>query len=523
MEEKDDCSFFSVTCTADKAVDSAINSTITESMTKAFDAVMEGVGKAVSSLGTIWVNIGTPNLTARSGTENAYQAEISPLPDVPQDGRTPGDHAPIVEGINVVLGWSMWIAFGVCVLALIATGVRMGMGHQGEGRRHIDRISVILVATIIISAAVGIATAVAPAFRSRGSNAVAYIQDSLWWYMIAFAAFGIVVGSVRMAWEQRAEPGIDLVKSLLTLAVVNSFGLTAVALLTAAADSFSVWIIDGSLNCSVSTDQQCFGGNMALLLAITTATMKGHGLLIAAILGIIVILSSLIQILLMIIRAGMLVILTGVLPISVAATNTETGKAMFKKTVAWIIAFILYKPAAAIIYATAFRLSGTNIFSSGGDGLVSMLVGITMMMLAIFALPALMKLIAPAVAAVAGGGGMTAAALAATATALPAGAVAGGRLFGGGSNANVVEDDSSAEDRDATKGPDGAAASSGPPSQDSTSGAAEGASAAMSTGGGPAGAAAAVGIQAAAGAVEEIPKVLQDATEESAGEADGSK
>ena len=71
-------------------------------------------------------------------------------------------HAADVGGINTVLGWATWIAFGICVLSLIVAGVRMGLGHRHEGQRHVDRIGVVLVATIIVSAAVGLVTAIAP-------------------------------------------------------------------------------------------------------------------------------------------------------------------------------------------------------------------------------------------------------------------------------------------------------------------------------------------------------------------------
>ncbi|MFX7844978.1 hypothetical protein ABTK14_22265, partial [Acinetobacter baumannii] len=84
------------------------------------------------------------------------------------------------------------------------------------------------------------------------------------------------------------------------------------------------------------------------LLALTTNPATGGlGALLIIILGLIAILATAFQIVLMIARGGMLVILTGILPLSAAATNTEMGKGWFKKNVGWLVAFILYKPAAA--------------------------------------------------------------------------------------------------------------------------------------------------------------------------------
>ncbi|MGC5301772.1 hypothetical protein, partial [Escherichia coli] len=89
-------------------------------------------------------------------------------------------------------------------------------------------------------------------------------------------------------------------------------------------------------------DTACFGNNIATLLALTTNPATGGlGALLIIILGLIAILATAFQIVLMIARGGMLVILTGILPLSAAATNTEMGKGWFKKNVGWLVAFIL--------------------------------------------------------------------------------------------------------------------------------------------------------------------------------------
>lgn len=537
-----DCGFLDVEC---KAKEWAA-STIGDALTKTADAVLEAVGKAVASLGTMWVNIGTPTLTGGGGS----------------GGVSPGDHAANVGGINTILGWATWIAFGICVLSLMVAGVRMGLGHRHEGQKHVDRLGVILVATIIISAAVGLVTAIAPAASSPGSPTVAFIQNSLWWYMIAVAVVGVIFGAVRMAWEQRAEPGKDLVKSLMTLVVVSGAGLTAVSLLVAAGDSFSVWLLNGSLGCDIAdTNGTCFGGNMAALLALTTNPATGGlGAILIIVLGLLAIVGSVVQILLMIVRAGMLVVLAGVLPVSAAATNTETGRNMFRKTVGWLLAFILYKPAAAIVYATSFKLSGTSIFKDDGSGLISVIVGLTLMAVALVALPALMSLIVPAVSSIASGSGMATAAIAGAAM-LPSGAVAAGRLLGGNGGGGSDEGGGSSSPPSGSAnsaGPSGGQGGSGPsgsPGTGSTgAGGPAGATGAGSTGAaggtgaagagaggaaggaaagggaaaagaaaGPVGAAVGVGVQAVTGTVKAATGAVQSAAEDSSGGPNGSR
>ena len=123
---------------------------------------------------------------------------------------------------------------------------------------------------------------------------------------------------------------------------------------------------------------------------------------------------------LMLVRGGMLVLLVGTLPLIAAFSNTEMGLQWFRKASAWLLAFALYKPAAAIIYAVAFDLAGQQ-------GALSLLDGVMMLLLAILALPALMRFLVPATSALAGGGGtgaMLVGAAGAAAMRMPTGAAA---------------------------------------------------------------------------------------------------
>src|SRR5207248_9543444 len=119
---------------------------------------------------------------------------------------------------------------------------------------------------------------------------------------------------------------------------------------------------------------------------------------IAIVLGILAFLAPLIQIMLMLVRGGMLVLLIGTLPLIAAFSNTEMGLQWFRKASAWLIAFALYKPAAAVVYAVAFDLAGQ-------PGALALLDGVMMLVLAILALPALLRFVVPATSALAGAGG----------------------------------------------------------------------------------------------------------------------
>lgn len=269
----------------------------------------------------------------------------------------------------------------------------------------------------------------------RASSTVAFIQGSLWWYMAAALVLAVIVGGTRMAWEQRGEPLRDLLKALLTFVVVSSAGLSVIALGTAAGDAYAKWVID------TSTDGTDFASNIATMLgflAKSSAATPGpaNPVIFVIIAGFLALLFSCFQIVLMVVRGGMLVVLAGVFPLTAAFTNTETGRAWFRKACGWILAFILYKPAAAIIYATSFRLVGDAQLGTGG-GITTALTGVTLMLLALVALPALMRFVVPMVSAIGGGSGGGGAALGAAAMALPSGAIsAGGRGTASGSGAS---------------------------------------------------------------------------------------
>nr|WP_015061727.1 hypothetical protein [Arthrobacter sp. 31.31]AFK88734.1 Epstein-Barr nuclear antigen 1 (EBV nuclear antigen 1) (EBNA-1) [Arthrobacter sp. 31.31] len=334
---------------------------------------------------------------------------------------------------------------------------------------------------------------------STASDPVLFLQNSLYFWTAALAVLSVLVGAAKMIIERRGAPLRDLARSLATLVVVSGAGVAAVGLLTVSADQFSAWIINNS------TDRTSFNENITAMLQLSATSPVGSIMII--LLGLIAILASVLQIVLMIVRGGLLVVLTGIFPTAAAFTNTEAGKGWFQKCTAWLIAFILYKPAAAIIYATAFRLTGTKIFGNGGDGkdfgsaLLTTVTGLALMVIALFAMPALMRFVTPMVGAVAGGGG----ALAAGAVGgLASGAINMGSAGRGGGGSSSTTTSSTSNQSPGSEGPSGtgsqgAAGTSGTAGK--TGGQSAGATGAQSgTGAATSGGAAAGGAAAGGGA-----------------------
>ena len=101
--------------------------------------------------------------------------------------------------------------------------------------------------------------------------------------------------------------------------------------------------------------------------------------------GLIAIVLSLIQAILMLFRQAALLILAGVLPLAAAGSIAPMTRTWVRKVTAWMLALICYKPAAAAVYATAFTMVGS------GRSPRTALMGFVMMLLSVLMLPALMK------------------------------------------------------------------------------------------------------------------------------------
>ncbi|MGQ0846561.1 MAG: hypothetical protein ACT4QF_20755 [Sporichthyaceae bacterium] len=228
-----------------------------------------------------------------------------------------------------------------------------------------------------------------------------WVQQRLLWLVPVVMLGAVLVAAWRLALTRRAEHGRDLAAALVRTVLVSVAAGTVLTALLAGGDAFTRWIVDQS-NPDLSTTVAlgAVGGAFPAMLLI--------------LLGILVILTQVIQFGLMMIRNALIVLLAGVLPIAAAASNTATGKQWWTKSFAWLLAFTLYKPVAALIYATAFRMVSKD---QRPETVVS---GVFLMVLAVLALPALLRFLVPATAAMASGNAGAA-----------AGAVVGGAIATG--------------------------------------------------------------------------------------------
>lgn len=339
-----------------------------------------------------------------------------------------------------------------------------------------DPIGTILheVALAVLSAAITVFGTFTDAINTLpGLGAVQSISDQVQWLVVYIAVGSLLFAAIRMALERRGEAGATAAKGVARMVVVAG---AATAIATAAsnlADRFSAHLFSQSAgavaslsNIECSTDTDGIPNFLLLVLALL--------LLIAALVNMIVLL----------VRLGAVTLLLGTLPIAAAASMTDWGNGWWRKHIGWLVAWLLYKPATAlIIFAGSTLLSGNG---DAGGGIQDRIAGIAVMLLSAISLPALLKLVVPATAAL-GGGNAAGQVISSAGGGLASGArsLASAGVSGGGSVGGA--------------GPSGASGGAGPAGRSGASG--DTGDAGRSGGSGPAGGAGHGGGSGAAGAL----------------------
>lgn len=226
--------------------------------------------------------------------------------------------------------------------------------------------------------------------------AVGRLQQWIFPITVAFAVLAVLTAAAKMTLTRKANPLIDVGSGLGIVATTTAVGVLLPSMLLKAGDAWSNWVLNAS------TGGQ-FGERLTGLLSLNGAAVG-----VVIVLGIVAIIITAIQAVLMLFRQAALVILAGMLPLAAAGTLSPATRTWFRRVSGWMLALVFYKPAAAAVYATAFTMIGS------GQNPRTMLMGFAMVVLSLIALPALMRFFTWTTGAVessAGGGGFLAAAV----------------------------------------------------------------------------------------------------------------
>jgi type IV secretion system protein TrbL len=248
------------------------------------------------------------------------------------------------------------------------------------------------------------------------NKATSWFQDTSLPITILLLTVGLMVAGIRTMYTQRGEEFGEAMRNLGRVVAVTSFGTVLIQVLVWGGDAYAEWILKVS---GTSATAGYVDAGFA-------ASSPGLALLF----GLVGVLAVGIQWVIMFVRQAMLLLLNAFWPMSASYAMLRQGQQAFEKITAWIIAFIIYSPLAASIYAFAWRLK------SGQDGAGGVLYGLMLIILAVVALPAIMRLITPVAAALgnASGGAM---AMGFTSAAVSAGVAVGAAVATGGAAAGA--------------------------------------------------------------------------------------
>lgn len=251
---------------------------------------------------------------------------------------------------------------------------------------------------------------------SLDNKATKWFQDTSLPITVFLLVIGLVIASARIMYERRGEPFREAMQDLGKAVAVITLGTSLIQVLVWGGDAYGQWIL--KVSGTTATDG----------IADSAFAAASPGL--ALIFGLIGALAVGLQWVIMYVRQALMLLLNAFWQVVAASALLQKGKQAFEKITAWILAFILYMPVAASIYAFAWRLK------NGQDGAGGVLYGLMLIALAVIALPAMMRLLVPAAGAIgsAVGGAM---AIGMVAGAIQAGVAVGAAIATGGASAGA--------------------------------------------------------------------------------------
>lgn len=220
-------------------------------------------------------------------------------------------------------------------------------------------------------------------------GAIGYLRAYTNWAVAAIAVGAVLVAAIKMALNRDGREAGSLAKGLVTMVILAGAGVTAVQYLIQIGDAYSDWILNAAANNNLGE---------RLLLFAPAARTAAQSPLMATGISLMMFLATMVQLLLLLARNAGLILLAGLLPLAASAGISGSGRSIRDRYLTWLIALVLYKPAAATIYATVFWILGE------GQTITDLLTGLVMFGMAIVALPALMRLIAPTISVLSSGG-----------------------------------------------------------------------------------------------------------------------
>ncbi len=263
---------------------------------------------------------------------------------------------------------------------------------------------------------------------TSGNSQISFLDTHLSWIVNAVAAGATLTAAILVILTRSTTHARTLGAVLLRVVAAGVFVGPLISGLLTAGDAYGRWIINDAVGDNFASKLYQLGDPTGMTVNNSGSTL----MLLFALAGST---GSLAMIATLIFRTIVVTVLVGLLPLTAAASMSATGRQAWAKHTAWLLAFVLVKPAGATLLAVAFHWVQDG--TTPQDGLLG---GVCLLMMGLL-LPVMLRLLVPATSAVAGRSGALAGigALATGALALAPGgqaaavgarAASGGRLIG---------------------------------------------------------------------------------------------
>lgn len=220
--------------------------------------------------------------------------------------------------------------------------------------------------------------------------AVASAQSGVRGLIVLVLVASVLVQAIRLMLSRKGEPLVLVATGLVRYAIVSALGLVLLQAALRAGDAIAVDVLDNAADDFAQLMRDVLttapGGFSVLLLSLATAIL------------------ALIQWVLMALRQAGLLVLAAMLPLAASGSLTRSTRGWLDRLLVWLIAMVAYKPAAAFVYSIGF--SYTSSLSTSDTGRLStMITGLMVLMLAVIAMPLLLKFFSWSGTQVGGGSG----------------------------------------------------------------------------------------------------------------------
>lgn len=202
----------------------------------------------------------------------------------------------------------------------------------------------------------------------------------------------VLVQAIRIIISRKGEPLVMVATGLVRYALVAALGLLTLQIALRAGDALATDLLDGAV------------GNFAQFLQERLTVGDGDTVFVVLLVSLIAAVLSVVQWVLMALRQAGLLVLAAMLPLAASGSLTRSTRGWLPQLLAWLLAMVVYKPAAAFVYYIGFSyLSSPSISSQ--DDVATMLTGIMVLLLAVIAMPVLLKFFAWSGTQISGSGG----------------------------------------------------------------------------------------------------------------------